>query len=71
MNEMKLKYISSETFYQGRIVVIHAGSVIIDLLGRLGQLRLPKRMIISQNDLQIGQKVGLLMTYPEVLPEDN
>ena len=71
MDEVKLKYISSETMYQGRIVEVHDGSVVINLLGRLGQLRLPKRMVISQVDLQVGQKVGLLMTYPEVLPEDN
>jgi ribosomal protein S1 len=65
-NEHELKYISTETKYEGIIVEVHDGSVAIDIKGRLGQLRIPKRMIISEYELQIGQEVGFLMTYPEV-----
>ena len=68
--EHELKYISSETMYEGIIVELHDGSVAIDIKGRLGQLRIPKRMIISNYDLQIGQEVGFLMTYPEVFDEE-
>ncbi len=68
--EHELKYMSSETMYEGIIVELHDGSVHIDLKGRLGQLRIPKRMIISQYDLQVGQEVGFLMSYPEVFDEE-
>lgn len=65
----KLKYTSTERYYEGIIIEITDASVMIDLEGRLGQLRLPKRMLISENNLEEGQKVGFLMTYPEVVDE--
>jgi hypothetical protein len=68
--EHELKYMSSECMYEGIIVELHDGSVAIDLKGRLGQLRIPKRMIISQYDLEVGQEVGFLMSYPEVFDKD-
>lgn len=63
----KLKYVSSEAMYYGKIIEVHDGGVIIAFEGRLGEMKLPKRMIISQENLQVGQRVGWLMTYPEVL----
>lgn len=63
----KLKYTSSERYYEGIITEISGGGVSIELKGRLGRLKLPKRMIICKDDLKIGQEVGFLMTYPEVL----
>lgn len=65
----KLKYISSERYYEGIVIEVTDGSVVIDLKGRMGQLRLPKRMVISENVLKEGQTVGFLMTYPEVIDE--
>lgn len=65
----KLKYISSERYYEGIVIEVTDGSVVIDLKGRMGQLRLPKRMVICENDLKEGQTVGFLMTYPEVIDE--
>ena len=56
--------------YEGIIVEVHDGSVAIDLKGRLGQLRIPKRMIISNYDLEVGQEVGFLMSYPEVFDQE-
>ncbi|KMO87617.1 hypothetical protein AB840_01585 [Megasphaera cerevisiae DSM 20462] len=69
-NEHELKYTSSECMYEGIIVEVHDGSVAIDLKGRLGQLRIPKRMIISNYDLEVGQEVGFLMSYPEVFDKE-
>lgn len=68
----RLKYISSESFYEGVIVEVEGGAVAINLKGRLGQFRMPNRMLISQVDPQIGQEVGFMLSYPEVLsPEPN
>ena len=53
MAEHELKYMSSERMYEGIIIEVHGGSVVIDLKGRLGQLRIPKRMIISDYDLEV------------------
>jgi hypothetical protein len=66
----KLKYISTEQMFEGIIVELHDASVTIDLKGRLGQLKIPRRMIISEYNLEIGQEVGFLMSYPEVLAEE-
>lgn len=66
----KLKYTSTEQMFEGIIVEVHDASVTIDIKGRLGQLKIPRRMIISEYDLEIGQEVGFLMTYPEVLEEE-
>ena len=58
---------------EGIIVEVHDGSVAIDFKGRLGHLRIPKRMIISDYDLEIGQEVAWNMSFieqesPEVNP---
>lgn len=53
--------------YEGILVEVTAGSVTIDIKGRLGQMKLPLRMVITDYPLQVGQTVGFLMTYPEVL----
>lgn len=71
MERPMLKYTSTEGLYLGRIIEIHSGSVVIALDGRLGTFHLPKRMIISEHNLAEGQRVGFLMTYPEVLTQAN
>lgn len=65
----KLKFISSERYYEGIIIEVTDASVVIDLKGRMGQLRLPRRMVICDNELKEGQQIGFLMTYPEVINE--
>lgn len=57
----------NQNYFQGRIVDIYDGGVEIELNGRLGTVKIPKRMIISKNELVIGKEVGFMMTYPEVL----
>lgn len=66
----RLKYASTERMYEGIIVEIKDGGVTIDLKGRLGQLKIPKRMLISDYELKLGQEVGFLMSYPEVLSDE-
>lgn len=65
----ELKYISTERMYEGIIVEVTDASVTIDLKGRLGQLKIPRRMLISQHEVKLGQEVGFMMSYPEVLDE--
>lgn len=68
----RLKYISSERFYEGVIVEIHGGAVTINLKGRLGQFKIPNRMLVTDGEPLIGQEVGFMLSYPEVLsPEPN
>ncbi|TQQ85490.1 hypothetical protein EXD82_01720 [Peptacetobacter hominis] len=68
----KLRYISSETYVEGVIVEIHDGAFVIDLKGRLGQFKIPSRMLITDYEPKIGQEVGFMLSYPEVLsPEPN
>ena len=63
------QYISSERYFEGTIVEITDGGVLIELRGRLGSLKIPKRMLICKEQLEIGQKVGFMMTYPEVIED--
>lgn len=65
----KLKYSSTENYYEGKVVDISDGSVTIDIKGRLGRLELPKRMVINDNKLEVGHEVGFLMSFPEVVKE--
>lgn len=63
------EYISSERYFEGNIIEITDGGVLIELRGRLGSLKIPKRMLISKEGLEIGQRVGFMMTYPEVIED--
>ena len=68
----KLKYTSTEAYVEGVIVEIKSGLVAIDMKGRMGQWRVPMRMLISDFPPELGQEVGFLLSYPEVLsPEIN
>ena len=65
-----LKYLSTENYHEGIIVEVSDGGVAIDLKGRLGHIRLPKRMIITDWELSVGMEVGFVMSYPEVLSQE-
>lgn len=68
----RLKYISSEKYYEGVITKIEGGAVTIDLKGRLGLFKIPNRMLISDYNPRVGQEVGFMLSNPEVLsPEPN
>lgn len=68
----QLKYAYNPSYFEGVIVQITDGSVSIDIKGRLGHFSMPLRMLICDTELKLGQEVGFIMSYPEVLsPEIN
>ncbi|MCR1935508.1 hypothetical protein NSA27_12680 [Clostridium tepidum] len=66
---MSLKYGDKILEMQGVIVDVSDGAVAIDFKGRLGYLKVPRRMIISDYELKVGQEIGLNMSFVEVLSE--
>lgn len=64
---MELKYGDKIIYMEGIITNVHSGSVEIDLKGRLGHLTIPKRMIISDYELKVGQEVAWNMSFIEQL----
>jgi hypothetical protein len=63
----RLKYISSESFYEAVIVDFNDCSVTMEIKGRLGRLKVPRRMVITEYDIKVGMTVGFMLSYPEVL----
>ena len=69
---MSLKYGDKLLYMEGVIVEVRDGCVAVDLKGRLGYLKVPMRMLISDYELKVGQEVGWNMSFPEQLgPEVN
>lgn len=62
-----MKYIDEVRYLEGIIVEISDGSVGIDFKGRMGFLKIPMRMLITDYPLELGQEVALNMSYIEVL----
>ena len=57
---------------EGVIVEVHDGCVAIDLKGRLGYLKIPMRMLITDYPLKVGQEVAWNMSFVEQMgPEIN
>lgn len=65
-----MKYTDNARYMEGIIVEISDGAVSIDFKGRMGFLKIPMRMLITDYPLQVGQEVGLSMSYVEVLKEE-
>lgn len=55
---------------EGVIVDVDDCSISIDLKGRLGFFKAPKRMFICDYPLKIGQEVAWNMSFPEQLGEE-
>jgi len=70
MDNINLKYGDKLIYMEGIIISIKDGCVEMDLKGRLGTLKVPMRMMISDNELKLGQIVGFKMSYPEVVNEE-
>ena len=67
-----LKYGDRIIKMEGVIVEVHDGCVAIDLKGRLGYLKVPMRMFISDYEIKVGQEVAWNMSFIEQLgPEIN
>lgn len=60
-----MSYIDKINYYEGIITEVHDGSISLDILGRLGHLTVPLRMVISDNKLEVGQKVAFKMSFIE------
>lgn len=50
---------------EGIVTEVHDGGIIIDLKGRLGQLKVPMRMVISDYPVEVGQIVAWNMSFVE------
>ena len=61
------KYTDRLIYMEGSIVEVHDGAVGIDLKGRLGFLKIPMRMLISDHEIKVGQEVGFNMSFIEQL----
>ncbi len=67
-----MKYGDKIIKMEGVIVEVHDGCVAIDLKGRLGYLKVPMRMMITDYPLKVGQEVAWNMSFVEQLgPEVN
>ena len=64
------KYTDKIIYTEGIIVEVHDGAVGIDLKGRLGFLKIPMRMLISDYEIKVGQEVGFNMSFIEQLSPD-
>ena len=64
------KYTDKIIYMEGIIVEVHDGAVGIDLKGRLGFLKIPMRMLISDSEIKVGQEVGFNMSFIEQLSPD-
>lgn len=67
---VKTKYSKSQIIMEGIIVDIKDGSVSMDFKGRLGFLSVPRRMLISDYELKLGQEVAFVMSFPEVVNDE-
>lgn len=67
---MNLKYGDKIIEMQGVIVEVHDGCAAIDLKGRLGYIKIPLRMLITDYPLKVGQEVAFNMSFIEVLSEE-
>ena len=70
MENNKLKYGDKILYMEGVIVEVHDGCVGVDLKGRLGYLKVPMRMRISDYEIKVGQEVGFNMSFVEQLGDE-
>ena len=67
-----MKYGDKLIRMEGVIVEVHDGCVAVDLKGRLGYLKIPMRMLITDYPLAVGQEVAWNMSFIEQAgPEAN
>ena len=60
-----LKYGDRIIKMEGVIVEVHDGCVAVDLKGRLGYLKVPMRMLITDYEIKVGQEVAWNMSFVE------
>lgn len=62
-----MKYGDKIIHIEGIITRVTEGSVDVDFKGRLGNISLPLRMVITEYPLIVGQEVSLNMSFLEVV----
>lgn len=67
---MDMKYGDKIIKMEGIIVEVMDGAVAIDLKGRLGYLKIPMRMLITDYPIKVGQEVAWNMSFIEQLGPD-
>ena len=67
MNDERLKYGDRIIYMEGICVDVDDCSISVDLKGRLGFFKAPKRMFICDTEPKIGQEFGWHMSFPEQL----
>ena len=60
-----MKYGDKLIRMEGVIVAVKDGAIDVDLMGRLGFISVPKRMVISESELKVGQTVAWNMSFLE------
>ncbi len=70
MKNNNLKYGDRILYMEGVIVEVHDGCVAVDLKGRLGYLKVPMRMLITDYEVKVGQEVGFNMSFVEQLGDE-
>ena len=63
----KLKFKDQQLYMEGIVVEIQDGAVGMDLKGRLGFFKVPRRMLVTDYEVKLGQEIGFMMSFPEVL----
>lgn len=65
-----MKYGDKIIYMEGIIVDFDDCSVSVDFKGRLGFLKVPKRMLITDYPIEVGLEVAINMSFVEVLSDE-
>ena len=65
-----MKYGDKIIYMEGVIVEADDCSISVDLKGRLGFFKVPKRMVITDYPIEVGQEIGFNMSFIDVLGEE-
>lgn len=65
-----MKYGDKIIRMEGIIVEVQDGAIGVDLKGRLGYMKVPLRMVITDYELKVGQEIAFNMSFLEVISEE-
>lgn len=60
------QFVNEPTYHPGTVKEVNGTGVTIQLAGRLGVLKLPWRMILAENKVELDQRVFINMSLVEV-----
>ena len=70
MGAERLRYGDKIIYMEGIVTAVDDCSISVDLKGRLGFFKAPKRMFLCDTEPRVGQEFGFRMSFPEQLPEE-